>query len=766
MSANDFIGSRVGDARAHDSAILHVSGRAPYTDDLPETQGTLHAAIGFAPIASGRVLSLDLDQVRAFPGVVRVLTAQDIPGSNLHGIIVQDETLLVGEAVSYWGQPALLVVADSRDAARRAARLAKFETASLPLVTSASVARAQGLEVVAARIACSGNAKQTIASSPTVSTGVVDVGGQEHFYLEGQVAYALPAENDRVLVHCATQHPSEVQQIVARTLGWSLGQVTVQCRRMGGAFGGKESQCYVFAALAALAAVSIGRPVKLRPDRDDDFMITGKRHDFRIAWEVAVDDAGVITAASFDHLVRCGWSADYSGAVADRAVFHATNAYYVPHFHCSSYRARTHTQSATAFRGFGGPQGVIGMEVAIQDLALKLRLDPLDMRKRNLLTHGDRARLHYDFALEDNVLPLLVERLEKDCNYRDRRQSIEEFNSGSRWVRRGLALVPALFGVGFGATFLNQAGALVQIYVDGTVCVNHGGTEMGQGLHTKIAQIVSNELGIRARNIFVTATDTGKVPNTVSTAASSGTDLNGMAAFNAACELRLRLAKVAATLWGCEPTMVEFSCGRVRYGDREMGFPELCRYAFELQVSLSATGYYRVPKVSYDFETFKGRPFFYYTYGAACSEVCIDVLTGEIKVERVDILQDVGRSLNPAIDRGQVEGGFVQGMGWLTSEELVWRDDGYLLTHAPQTYKIPTSRDVPTDFRVAFYENENVESTIHRSKAIGEPPLQLAVSVWLAIWDAIASVGGYAKAPALRVPATPEAILDAIHSVR
>lgn len=759
-------GARVGDPRVHESACLHVSGRAPFTDDLPELERTAHAAIGFAPTASGKVASLDLSEVRASPGVLEVFTAHDIPGSNLHGILIQDESLLATDTISYWGQPLFLVVADSHDAARRAARKATIDIVPFPSVLSATDARQQGLEVAPVRNAHSGDADIAIAHAVTLTEGSIDIGGQEHFYLEGQIAYACPLEDDRVLVHCATQHPSEVQQIVARTLGWPMSRVNVLCRRMGGAFGGKESQCYVFAALAALAATSLGRPVKLRPDRDDDFMITGKRHDFRIGWRLAADKDGMLTAASFDHLVRCGWSADYSPAVADRAVFHATNAYFVPNFHCTSFRARTNTQSATAFRGFGGPQGVLGMEVAMQNLALKLGIDPLDLRKRNLLSHGERARLHYDFVLEDNVLPAMVERLEVSSDYRARRLNVVEFNSRSRWIKRGLALMPAVFGVGFGATFLNQAGALIQIYVDGTVSVNHGGTEMGQGLNTKIAQIVAHELGLPATDVFVTATDTGKVPNTVSTAASSGADLNGMAASNAARELAGRLAQVASTLWSCVPTDVKFFDGWVRAGDRAMKFADLCGQAFVNQVSLSATGYYRVPKVSYDYDAFKGRPFYYYTYGVACSEVSIDTLTGEMKVERVDILQDVGRSLNPALDRGQVEGGFIQGMGWLTSEELIWRDDGYLLTHAPQTYKIPTSRDIPEDFRIEFHTNENVEETVHRSKAVGEPPLQLALSVWLAIWDAVAACGEYAKAPTLRAPATPEAILSSIDSVR
>lgn len=755
----------VGTPIAHESAALHVTGRAVYVDDAVEAEGTVHAAIGFADAAHARIRSIDFGGVLGSPGVLRVLTADDIPGINRHGIIVHDEPLLAEGLVHYWGQPLFLVVATSHQDARQAARRAQVELESLAVCTQPAEARRQGWQVVPPRIAQAGDPDLAMASAATCCSGSIDIGAQEHFYLEGQVAYALPAEDERVVVHCSTQHPSEMQQIVARTLGWPLARVNVQCRRMGGAFGGKESQSYVFAALAALAAVALQRPVKLRADRDDDFMITGKRHAFSIAWQLAADAEGRLQAVRFDHLVQCGWSADYSGAVSDRAVFHATNAYYVPHFRCDSFRARTNTQSATAFRGFGGPQGVLGMEVAMQTLALERGEDALDLRLRNLLARGEMARLHYGFVLEDNVLPSLVAQLEADAQYRRRRAEVQAFNRDHRWIKRGLALMPAVFGVGFGATFLNQAGALVQAYVDGTVSVNHGGTEMGQGLNTKVLQIVANELGISQSRVFVTATDTSKVPNTVSTAASSGADLNGMAALLAAQTLRDRLRRVAASIWSCSAEDVHFGGNAVSAGDRSMAFHDLCAAAFVAQVSLSATGYYRVPKVAYDFDAFKGRPFYYYTYGAACSEVEVDLLTGEISVERVHILQDVGCSLNPALDRGQIEGGFVQGLGWLTTEELVWREDGFLATHAPQTYKVPTARDVPREFQVGFFANTNVEATVHRSKAIGEPPLQLAISAWLAIWDAVAAAGGHKRAPRLRAPATPEAILKALEGV-
>lgn len=755
----------VGADLAHESAVQHVTGRAIYTDDIPETQGTLHAAIGLSTKAHALVKVLDLQEVSQYPGVRGVFTAADIPGSNHFGIVAHDETLLAHERVEYWGQPLFLVVATSTEAARYAAALAKVHYEVLKPVLCSDEAQRRGLEVAPARYFVKGAPDEAMVDAAHTSSGAVDIGGQEHMYLEGQVAYAVPQEGRRLLVHTATQHPSEMQQLVAKMLAWDAARVTVQCRRMGGAFGGKESQSYIFACLAALAAVKLNCPVRLRVDRDDDFLITGKRHDFHVRWRLAANRDGVLVGAHLHHLVRCGWSADYAEAVADRAVLHATNAYHVPHLRCDSYRARTNTQSATAFRGFGGPQGMLGMEVAMENLALQMGVDSLALRKKNLFGIGERAELHYGFRLEDNVLPELVAQLERSCDYWDRRAEVTAWNATHRVVKRGLALMPMVFGVGFGATFLNQAASLIQVYADGSVLLNHGGTEMGQGLNTKVAQIVAEVLGIPLEQVICSGADTSKVPNTVSTAASSGADLNGMAAFNAAMTLRERLAGVAVALWDCRAEELVFQQGRVSYRGGSLAFADLCAKAFVTQVPLSATGYYKVPKVGYDMGTLTGRPFLYYVYGAACSEVLVDTLTGETRIERVDILQDVGRSLNPALDRGQVEGGFVQGAGWMLTEELVWRPDGFLATHAPQTYKIPTSRDIPPIFNVDFLDNPNVENTVFRSKAVGEPPLKLALSVYLAVWDAVANAGARRKAPKLRVPATPEAVLQALSAV-
>lgn len=754
--------SEIGKEWAHESAHLHVTGHAEYVDDIPELEGTLHAALGLSTVARGHIKSTDFSDVLALDGVEAVLTAKDIPGENRFGIIIDDERLLPDSRVAYWGQPLFVVVAQTYDIARRAARLARIEYEAETPLLAAEEAISRSETVVPARTARDGEPEPAIRASHHVISGHLKIGGQEHFYLEGQAAYAIPGEDRRMTIFTSSQHPSEMQAFVARILGWPSGRVTALCRRMGGAFGGKESQSYYFACLAALGAFKLNRPVKLRLDRDDDFMITGKRHAFDIDYMLAANKAGQLTAAVFEHRVSAGHSADYSGAVSDRAMFDATNAYFVPNFTCTSHRARTNIQSATAFRGFGGPQGMLGMEVAMETLALRRGEDPLDLRKRNLLTYGTNARLHYDHVIEDNVLPDLIETLESTSDYRRRRTDIDAHNAANPIIKKGICLLPAVFGVGFGATFLNQAGALVNIYADGSILVNHGGTEMGQGLNTKMLQIASNVLGVSPEKVIASTTDTSKVPNTVSTAASSGTDLNGMAVYNAAICLRERLATLATQLFGGKPEDVIFADDKVHSGSESIDFPALCEAAFFHQISLSATGYYRVPKVGYDFETFKGRPFHYYVYGAACSEVALDTLTGETRVLRVDMLQDVGKSINPALDRGQAIGAFVQGMGWMTTEELVWRDDGFLATHAPQTYKIPTGGDVPEDFRFAFFDNENREETIYKSKAVGEPPLKLSLSVFLAIWDAVASSTGRNLPPQLSVPATPEAILNAL----
>jgi xanthine dehydrogenase large subunit len=591
------------------------------------------------------------------------------------------------------------------------------------------------------------------------------VGGQEHFYLEGQVAMAVPEESGAMTVYSSTQHPSEVQHLIARMLNISHAMVTCECRRMGGAFGGKESQAAQWAALAALAARVTGRPAKCRLDRDEDMIMTGKRHDFRVNYQAGFDRSGRLTAVDVEFVSRCGYSADLSGPVNDRTMFHADNAYFYPATSIRSRRLKTHTVSNTAFRGFGGPQGMVFSERMMDAIAVKLALDPLDVRKRNLYTPG-RDVTPYGMKVEDNIALEIIEQLETSSNYRARRENVAAFNAKNTVLRKGLALTPVKFGISFTLTHLNQAGALVHVYTDGSVHVNHGGTEMGQGLYIKVAQIVAEEFGLTADRIRITATTTGKVPNTSATAASSGADLNGMAAKAAAGTIKSRLVAFIAQRWKMPKSRIRFVAGQVIIGNQNIGFGELVKKAHEARISLSSTGFYATPKVAWDRDKGKGRPFFYFAYGAACSEVTIDTFTGEMRVDRVDLLHDVGRSLNPAMDMGQIEGGFVQGMGWLTNEELVFDEQGRLRTHAPSTYKIPTAADVPADFRVKIFESSgNRENTIYRSKAVGEPPLMLAISVWSAIFNAIASLNP-GKIPPLDAPATAEAILRAVKAVQ
>jgi xanthine dehydrogenase large subunit len=570
-----------------------------------------------------------------------------------------------------------------------------------------------------------------------------------------------------MLVHSSTQHPSEVQHMVASVLGIGAHAVTIEVRRMGGGFGGKETQANLFACVAALAARKLGRPVKLRPDRDDDMVITGKRHDFVVDYEIGFDDDGRIHAVDAVYAARCGWNADLSGPVTDRALFHMDNCYFYPAVRARSEPLRTHTVSNTAFRGFGGPQGMVGAERFIEEVAYATGLDPLEVRRRNFYGGEGRLTTPYHQQVEDMIAGEVIEELERDCHYRERQQAIRAFNRESPVIKRGLALTPVKFGISFTATWYNQAGALVHVYTDGTVALNHGGTEMGQGLYQKVAQVVAQAFGIGLDKIRITATTTGKVPNTSATAASSGSDLNGMAALDACETIKQRLVAFAAERWQEAPEAIAFLPGRVRIGAREIAFVELVKAAYMARVQLSATGFYATPKIHWDRKAGRGHPFYYFAYGAAATEVAIDTLTGEYKVERVDILHDCGNSLNPAIDKGQIEGGFVQGMGWLTTEELVWDEKGRLRTHAPSTYKIPVASDRPRIFNVALLENApNREHTIHRSKAVGEPPLMLAISVLHALSDAVASVGEHRFCPKLDAPATPERVLDAVERVR
>ena len=769
--------STVGTARPHESAHLHVAGAAPYIDDIAEVAGTLHAALGLSPVAHGRLLALDLDRVRAMPGVVAVLSAADIPGTNDCGPIVHDDPILAQDTVTWRGQPMFAVIARSRGEARRAAALAAQVATIEPLPAVLDPLEAHALQqyVVPPMHLVRGDAQAAIASAPHQLDGRFSLGGQEQFYLEGQIAYAIPQENDGLLVHSSTQHPTEMQHVVAHALGLSAHQVQVQCRRMGGGFGGKESQSAVFAAVAAIAAHRLQCPVKLRPDRDDDFLITGRRHGFEFRYRIGHDDRGRILGADVEMVSNAGASADLSAPVMTRALCHFDNAYWLPNVDLRGYCARTNTQSNTAFRGFGGPQGALAVEMVLDSVARRLGLDPLEVRRANFYGTTERNVTPYGQTVEDNIIAPLVTELADTAHYRQRRAEIASFNATSPVLKRGLALTPVKFGISFNVAHFNQAGALVHVYTDGSVLVNHGGTEMGQGLNTKVAQVVAHELGVAFSRVRVTATDTQKVANTSATAASTGADLNGKAAQDAARQIRERLAALFVgtvdAQRGIDASTVRFVGGEVIAGDHRIAFDTLVARAYTARVQLWSDGFYATPGLHWDRQRLKGKPFHYFAYGAACAEVVIDTLTGEHKVLRADLLHDVGHSLNPAIDIGQVEGAFIQGMGWLTMEELWWqpldgsKHAGKLMTHAPSTYKIPTANDCPAHFDVRLYGAANPADSIHRSKAVGEPPLLLAFSVFLAIRDAVSATGGHRVDPPLRAPATPEAVLDALDAV-
>jgi len=756
----------VGVPLPHDSGHLHVSGEATYIDDIPEARGTLHAAIGIAARAHARIVSMDLAKVRAAPGVVAVIAAADIPGKNDYGPVIADDPIFATSLVQYHGQSLFAVAARTVVEARKASRLAVVNYEELtPLLTAEAAVEAQSF-VLPTEHLVRGNPHAAIAAAPHRLRGRLRMGGQDQFYLEGMIAYALPREDGTMLVHSSTQHPGEVQHQVAHALDVPASDVVVECRRMGGGFGGKESQPGLFACIAALLARTTRRPVKLRCDRDDDMIITGKRHDFVTDYDVGFDDDGRIRGVDFVLAGRCGYSADLSGSINDRAMLHSDNCYFLENVSIVSFRCKTNTVSNTAFRGFGGPQGMVGIEQVIDDIARHLGRDPLAVRKVNFYGTTERNVTHYQQTIVDNVIHEIVAELEKSSDYAKRRRELRAFNQTSPVVKRGIALTPVKFGISFTATHLNQAGCLLHVYTDGTMLLNHGGTEMGQGLFIKVAQVVAEELAVDVDRIRITASDTSKVPNASPTAASSGSDMNGKAAQAAAQEIRRRLADFAGSHFGVAPKSVVFRANRVHAGERSVSFNELVKLAYFARVPLSATGFYRTPKIGYDRKTWSGMPFYYFCYGAAVSEVAVDTLTGENRVLRVDIVHDVGKSLNPAVDMGQIEGGFIQGMGWLTMEELWWNDEGKLMTHAPSTYKIPVASDVPPVFNVRIFESDgNAEDSIHRSKAVGEPPLMLGISVLHALRDAIAATAGYALSPQLDAPATPEAILRALEEL-
>ncbi|TXD97745.1 xanthine dehydrogenase molybdopterin binding subunit [Psychrobacter frigidicola] len=757
--------NKIGTSAKHDSAISHVLGTATYVDDILKPQGTFHLAVGKSKHAHARVLSMDLDAVKAADGVVDVLSFKDLPAKTDIGAVFDGEPLMVDEITEYVGQTLFAVVATSHRAAKQAVLKAVVEYEALPAVLSIEEALEQEYFVRPTHTMQRGDAETALENAPVRIKGHIHMLGQEHFYLEGQVAYVMPCDDGGLEVYTSSQHPSEVQQLVAEVVDLPFHAVNTVVRRMGGGFGGKETQAAAWACLCGIVAKRHNVPVSMRLDRQDDMVVTGKRHEFANRYEVGVNASGQVLGVDIQLAGLCGYAPDLSDAIVDRAMFHCDNGYYYPDAHVAGHRCKTHTVSNTAFRGFGGPQGLLTAEYMMDDIAYTLGKDPLQVRLANLYQNGQST--HYGQPIEHFDLATIINTLAEDCDYESRRQQIIAANQQAEAEgsdkRLGIALTPVKFGISFTVQTLNQGGALVHIYTDGSIHLNHGGTEMGQGLYIKIAQIVANEFDVDLDTVKVSATRTDKVPNTSPTAASSGTDINGKAAQNACITIKTRIIEFAAAHFDVAQEDIRFERNHVYIGDKEeFTFAEMVLLAYQHRISLSSTGYYKTPKIFYDRSKAWGRPFFYFALGASCSEVEIDTLTGEYKVLRCDILHDVGQSINPAIDIGQIEGGFMQGMGWLTTEELTWDKTGKLASNAAANYKIPTAHDLPKQWSVNLFDRKNEEQTIYNSKAVGEPPLMLAASVWCAINNAVASLGDYKKNPELTMPATPEAVLKAV----
>ncbi|RFF62297.1 xanthine dehydrogenase molybdopterin binding subunit [Stutzerimonas stutzeri] len=757
----------VGRSVKHDSAPKHVSGEAVYVDDRLEFPNQLHVYARMSERAHARIVSIDTSPCYQIPGVAIAITAKDVPGQLDIGAVMPGDPLLADGKVEFIGQPVIAVAADSLETARKAAMAAIIEYEDLEPVLDVVEALHKKHFVLDSHTHKRGDSATALASAPRRLQGSLHIGGQEHFYLETQVSSVMPTEDGGMIVYTSTQNPTEVQKLVAEVLGVPMNKIVIDMRRMGGGFGGKETQAAGPACLCAVIAHLTGRPTKMRLPRMEDMTMTGKRHPFYVEYDVGFDDDGLLHGIEIDLAGNCGYSPDLSGSIVDRAMFHSDNAYYLGDATINGHRCKTNLASNTAYRGFGGPQGMVAIEEIMDAVARELGKDPLEVRKRNYYGKTERNVTHYYQTVEHNMLEEMTAELEASSDYAKRREDIRAFNAASPILKKGLALTPVKFGISFTASFLNQAGALVHVYTDGSIHLNHGGTEMGQGLNTKVAQVVAEVFQVDIERIQITATNTDKVPNTSPTAASSGADLNGKAAQNAAQTIKQRLVEFAARKWQIFEEDVEFKNGQVRLRDHYISFEELIQQAYFGQVSLSSTGFYRTPKIYYDRSQARGRPFYYFAYGAACSEVIVDTLTGEYKMLRSDILHDVGASLNPAIDIGQVEGGFVQGLGWLTMEELVWNDKGKLMTNGPASYKIPAVADMPLDLRVKLVENrKNPEDTVFHSKAVGEPPFMLGISVWCAIKDAVASLADYRAQPQIDAPATPERVLWGVEQMR
>jgi xanthine dehydrogenase large subunit len=758
-------------AQLHDSAVKHVSGAAIFIDDMPEPPETLHAAFVLSAVPHGRVRGIDVSRAAKAPGVAAVITAKDIPGKNDIAPIASGEPLFADELVEFCGQPIAAIAAKSRDEALEAAKLVAVDLEPLePILTIEQALERRSFLVEPLRME-RGTVDQALREASHRIKGQLCVGGQEHFYLEGQVALAVPGEDDLLTIYASTQHPTETQHICARLLGVEYNRITTVVRRLGGGFGGKESNASWIAGTAALLAWKTGRPVKLRLSREADITATGKRHGFLIDYEVGFDDDGRVIALDASLAANGGHTIDHTVSVVTRALCHVDNCYWIPHFRALGYCCKTNTVSNTAFRGYGGPQGVVLMEDAIEAIACKLGKSAEDIRVLNFYGAAGRDETPYGQRVEDNLIERCVTQIMRDSDWARRRSDVDDFNRSSPVIKRGLGVFPVKFGISFNAVFLNQAGALVHVYSDGSIRLNHGGTEMGQGLFVKVAQVVAEVFQVDIDRIALAATSTGEVPNTSPTAASTGSDLNGWAAYQAANAIKERMIAFAAERFGASPGEIEFKDNHVHIGssgsNRVLEFGELAKLCWLGRVSLSATGFYKTPEIQWDQAAMKGKPFFYYSYGAAVAEVAVDTLTGESRVLRADLVQDCGNSLNPAIDLGQIEGAFVQGMGWLMTEELWWDGEGRLRTTGPSTYKIPGSRDVPPIFNAHILENAPARAaTIFRSKGVGEPPLLLATAIWTALKDAISSAAGANVKVVLNAPATPERVLMALQRAK
>jgi xanthine dehydrogenase large subunit len=757
----------VGRSVKHDSADKHVSGEAIYIDDRLEFPNQLHVYARLSDRAHARILNVDTAPCYAFDGVRIVITHDDIPGLKDIGPLLPGDPLLAIDVVEFVGQPVIAVAARDLETARKAAMAAIIEYEDLEPVLDVVEALRKKHFVLDSHTHQRGDSVSALNTAPNRIQGTLHIGGQEHFYLETQISSVMPTEDGGMIVYCSTQNPTEVQKLVAEVLDVSMNKIVVDMRRMGGGFGGKETQAASPACLCAVVARLTGQPTKMRLPRVEDMLMTGKRHPFYVEYDVGFDETGRLHGINLELAGNCGYSPDLSASIVDRAMFHADNSYYLGDATINGHRCKTNTASNTAYRGFGGPQGMVAIEEVMDAIARHLGKDPLDVRKVNYYGKTERNVTHYYQTVEHNMLEEMTAELEESCQYAERRKAITAYNAHSPILKKGLALTPVKFGISFTASFLNQAGALIHIYTDGSIHLNHGGTEMGQGLNVKVAQVVAEVFQVDIDRVQITATNTDKVPNTSPTAASSGADLNGKAAQNAAETIKARLVEFAARHYKVEASEVEFRNGHIRVGEQVISFETLAQQAWMGQVSLSSTGYYKTPKIYYDRSQARGHPFYYFAFGAACTEVIIDTLTGEYKMLRTDILHDVGASLNPAIDIGQVEGGYIQGMGWLTTEELVWNAKGKLVTNGPAGYKIPAVADMPLDLRVKLVENrKNPEDTVFHSKAVGEPPFMLGIAAWCALKDAVASLGDYKHQPKIDAPATPERVLWGCEQMR